>query len=430
MRGSGLRVDTRPDAPKTNMIPMSLDARSQGYMPGAENLANHNGHHHPSSFSQYQRQTSQTQAAMNYYSQHPSLPAPQPSLQTVRADVMSNRNAQRHPVPVSQYHQYLAQFEAATKPHGQGPSPPGPAPQTSMGQWVRNMPKAHPAYAVRHGNQYTDPNAQSRQPTPNHLVHGHNPPENHGCPLINRSNSSGSRLGRPSAGANQPTKSAQVHRAAGPAQNMNSDPKGLHVHRAASVTGATSAMDMGGERQAMTAGLKRLEMLERNLAYLQKEHAARLSALERKHEEEVVASRTNELSRYRDVHGLPSTAFRKEIAALAAPEVGQAHISIESSSLSREKRSHQVDGMVAIPLTRTDKPNTPSQDIDIVRNIIEPQSDVNNKNVTPCHKLQVRRASKVSVENVRQRSNGESPKPPAGRYNMRKRVKKTVKRGR
>jgi hypothetical protein len=210
---------------------------------------------------------------------------------------------------------------------------------------------------------------------------------------------------------------------------MNSDPKGLHVHRAASVTGATSAMDMG-ERQAMTAGLKRVEMLERNLAYLQKDSDARLLALERKHEEEVVASRTNELSRYRDVHGLPSTVFREEIAALAAPEVGQAHISIQSSRLSREKRTHQVDDMVTTPLTRTDKSNTPSQDIDSVRNIVEPRSDVNNKNVTPCHKLQVRRASKVSVENVRQRSNGESPKPPASRYNMRKRVEKTVKRGR
>jgi hypothetical protein len=298
-----------------------------------------------------------------------------------------------------------------------------------MGQWVRNMPKAHPAYAVRHGNQYTDPNAQSRQPTPNHLVHGHNQPENYGCTLVNRSNSSGSRLGRPSAGANQPTKSAHVHRAAGPAQNMNSDPKGLHVHRAASVTEAISAMDMG-ERQAMTAGLKRLEMLERNFAYLQKDHAARLLALERKHEEEVVASRTNELSRYRDVHGLPSTAFREEIAALAAPEVGQAHISIQSSRLPREKRTHHVDDMVTTPLTRTNEPDTPSQDIGSVRNIIEPQSDFNNKNGTPCHKLQVRRASNVSVENVRQRSNGESPKPPAGRYNMRKRVKKTVKRGR
>jgi hypothetical protein len=429
MRGSGLRVDTRPDAPKTNMIPVSLDARSQGYMPGAENLANHNGHHHPSSFSQYQRQTSQTQAAMNYYSQHPSLPAPKPSLHTVQADVTSNRNAPRHPVPVPQYHQYLAQFEAATKHQGQGPSPPGPAPQTSMGHWVRNMPKAHPAYPVRHGNQYTDPNAQSRQPTPNYLVHKHNQPENHGCTLVNRSNSSGSHLNRPSAGANQPTKSANVHRAAGPAQNMNSDPRGLHVHRAASVTGATSAVNMR-ERQAMTAGLKRLEMLERSFAALEENHTQRLLALERKNEEEVVASRTNELSRYRDVHGLPSTMFREEIAASAAQEVGQAHISIQSSRLSCETRTHQVDDMVTTPLTRTDKSNTPSQDIDSVRNTIEPRSDVNNKNVTPCHKLQVRRASKVSVENVRQRSNGESPKPPAHRYNMRKRVKNTVKRGR
>lgn len=421
MRGPELRVDTCPSAPKTNMIPVSLDTRSQGKLPGADRLSNHNGYHHPPSFSQYQRQMSQTQATMSYYNQHPSLAVPQPARHTVQMNVTPNRNAQRPPVSVPQYQQYLAQFEAAAKHHGQGPSPPDPSSKTGMGHWVRNMPKAHPAYAVRHGNQHTCLNGQPHQPTSNYLVQEHNRTENHNCTLINRSNSSGSHPGPQFARVSQPIKSVDDHRNAGPAQDMTSDPRGLQVHRAVSVIESNPAMDMR-ERQAMTAGLKRLETLERSFVDLRDDHTRRLLAIERKHEEALAASRANELARYRDVHGLPSAEFREEIGASAVKKVAQAHISIQSSRLSCERNTHKLDGMVTTSLTRTDKSNAPSHDIDSVRDIIEPRSNVDNKNVTPHHEVQARKASKVSVGNVRQRSNGESLRPHAGRYNMRKRV--------
>lgn len=430
MRGSGLRVDTRPSAPKTNMVPLSFNTQPQGYMPGADNSTKHNGHHHPSSFSQYQREMCQNQATMNCYSQHPLLPVPQPPRHTVPVDVTSNHNVQRPPVSVPQYHQYLAQCEAATKHHGQGPSPPSLASQTGLGHWVRKIPKADSAYTARQGNQNTGPNGQSRQPASNYLAQKHVQHENHGCTLVNGSNSSGSQLGRQFTGASQPTKRVPGHRAAGPVQNMTSDPRGLQVHCAAPVREPTPAMDMK-ERQAMTAGLKRLEMLEWSFARLKEDHTRRLVALERKHEE-LVAYRTNELARYRDVHGLPSTTSREEIGALAA-EAGQAHISTRSSRLPCEESTRELDDMVTTPLTHADKSNAPSHDINSVRANIELLSDVSNTNVTPCHKVQARKASKVGIGNARQRSNGESPKPRAGRYNMRERVQgrvqKTATRG-
>jgi hypothetical protein len=431
MRGSGLRVDTSPGAPKTNMIPVSLDTQSQGYIHGAETFTNHNGHHQPSSFSQYQRQMSQTQATMNCYSQHPSLPVPQPSRHTIPVDVTSNRNVQRPPVSVPQYHQYLAQCEAAARHHGHGPSPPSLAPKTGMGHWVRNMPKANPAYAVRHGNQNTGLNEQSRQPALNYPAQRANQPENHSCTLLNKSNSSGSQLGRQFTGASQPTKNVNDHRAAGPAQNMTSDSRGLQIHCAAPVRESMPPMDMR-ERQAMTAGLERLVMLERSFVHLKEDHTRRLVALERKHEEGLVAYRANELVRYRDVHGLSSTTSRGGIGVLAA-EVGQAHISTQSSRLSCEKSTQDLNDMVTTPPTRTDKSNASSHDINSGRDTIELPSDIDNTNVTPCHKVQARKASKVRIGNVRRCSNGQSPKPRAGRYDMRKRVQgrvqKTTTRG-
>lgn len=151
------------------------------------------------------------------------------------------------------------------------------------------------------------------------------------------------------------------------------------------------------------------------------------------HEEGLVGYRANELARYRDIHGLPSTMLREEIGALTAEEVGQSHISTPSSRLPCEKSTQGLDDMVTMPLTHTGKSNAPSRDINSVRDTIELRSEVDNANVTPCHKVQKPNASKVSVGNLRQCSNGESPKPRAGRYNMRKRVQgrvqKTAKRG-
>lgn len=426
MRGSGLRVDTRPSAPTTKMMPASLDTQPQGYMPGAEMPTNHNGHHHPSSFPQYQQQTSQSQATMSRYSHHTSLPVPQPPRHTVPVDVASNRNVQRPPVSVPQYHQYLAQVEAAAKHHGQGPSPPSFPSQTGMGHWIRNMPNANPAYAVRHGNQNAGPDEPSRQPNSNYLAQKYDRPDNHGCAFLNRSNSSGSQLGQQLTGASQPTRSVNGHRAAGPVQNMTSNPRGLQARCAVPVREPLPAMDIR-ERQAMTAGLKRLEMLEQSFADLKEAHTRRLVALERKHEEEQVAHRANEVACYRDVHGLPSTTSREDIEPLAA-EVGQARRLTKSSRLPYEKTTQELDDVVTTPLTHTDNSNTPSPDTNNVRNTIELPFDVDNTNVTPCHEVQARKTPKGRVRNVRRRSNDESPKPHRGRYNMRERVQGRVQK--
>lgn len=392
-------------------------------------MTNHNSHHHPSSFSQYQRQMSQ--ATMNCYGQHPSLPVPQPPRHTVPVDVTSNRNVQRPPVSVPQYHQYLAQCEAAAKHHGHGPSPPSLAPQTGMGHWVQNMPKANPAYAVRHGNQNPGLNEQSRQPASNHSAQRANQPENHARTLLSKSNGSGSQLGRQSMGSSQPARGVHGHRAAGPAQSMTSDSRGWQIHCAAPMGESMPPIDMR-ERQAMTAGLERLRMLERSFAHLEEDHTRRLVALERKHEEGLVAYRANELVRYRNVHGLPSTTSREEIGVLVA-EVGQAHISTHSSSLPCEKSTQELDDMATTPPTHTDKSNAPSDDINNGRDTIELPSDIDNTKVTPRHKVQARKASKVCMGNLRQHLNGQSPKPRAGRYNMRERVQgrvqKTTTRG-
>jgi len=428
MRGSGLRVDTRPSAPNTNRTPASLGTQSQGYEPAVEIVTNHNSHHHPSPFPQYRRQISQPQATMNCYGQHPSLPVPQPPRHTVPVDVTWNRNAQRPPVSVPQYHRYLAQFESAAKHHGHGPSPSSLATQTDMGHWVPNMPNAN--QAVRHGNQNTGLNEQFRQPASNHSSQRANPPENHARTLLSKSNGSGNQLGRQSMGSSQPAKCVNGHRGAGPAQNISSGSRGLQIHYTTPVGEPVPQIEMR-ERQAMTAGLERLKMLEQSFAHLEGDHTRRLVALERSHEG-LVAYQANGLVRYRNAHGLPSTTSREEIGVSVA-EVEQAHTSTQPSTLPCEKNTQVLDDTVKTPPTHTNKPNAPRDDINSCRDTIELPSDIDDTNVTPHHEVQARKAPKVRIGNVRQHLNGQSPKPRASRYNMRERVQgrvqKTTTRG-
>lgn len=422
---------------------MPLNAQSQGYIPGAELVTNHNGHHYPSSLSQHQRQTSQTQPTMRCSSQHPPVPVSQPSHHAGQVNTTLNPNARRPPASVSQYHQYLVQCEATAKHQGERPSAPTPVPQAGMGHWVRNVPKAHPAYVVQHGNRYFDHRGQSRQPTSNHIQHTHNQSKSQGFTLLDGSNSSGSYRDRQSVGTNQPSRSVNGHRATGPAQIVTPDPRPWQVNRAASVTGPVPAVDMR-ERQAMIAGLKRLEMLERRFSDLEEHHARslvdlkddlvqRLLAVEKKYEERLAASQANELTRYRDVSGLPSTIFRQDIRALAAGEIGRPHNSVRSARLSCGRKSQGLDETATAPPTQSDKSTVPCHHADNVRDSIELRSDVDKTNITPCRELQERNVSNGRVGSVRRRSNGESPKPCARRYNMRTRVQgrvqKIVKRG-
>lgn len=426
------------------MTPMSLDRQSQGYMPQAEFSSNGQGHQRPSTLNQHQRQTSQTHATPNFYVQRPSSHVPQPSRRAVQVDVSSNGTAQQPPVSAPQYHQYLPQCETTSKQYGQGALPPHHASQASMGHWVYNMPKAHPAHVVRQSNQYADPNGQLRPLAAAHAVHQQNRPENHGWTSVNRSSSASSHLSRQHTGASQPTNSTNGHRVAGPPQSMPSNPRRQQVPHAPPVTQVVPAKDVK-ERQAFIAAWKRLEMLERNCdamkerhdrlerscAETKEHHDRRLSALESKHKEGLMAARADVIARYRDANGqtLLST-FREGIGPLTVHETTQAHISTQPPRLTSEKVTHGMADVTTTPLVHTGKSDAPCHSATSVRDTIELRSDIDSTIITPCQNVQARKPSTVKTGIVRQISNANdgSPKSGVGRYNMRRRVQGRVQK--
>ena len=444
MKGSGLRVDTRPCPPKTNMMPMSFDRQPQGHIPGAEFSTSGHGHHHPSTFHQHLRQTSQTHAMPRCYSQCPPSQVTQPSRRVVQVEVSSNHAAQQPPAPATRYHQHSTQRESASKQYGQEPSLPRPTPQANMGHWVHSMPKVHPAHAGRQGNPYADPNGQSRPMAANHAVNQHNRPEHHGWTSVNRPSSSSSHIGRQYTGASQPPNGANGHRVTSLPQNMPYNARGQQLPQPVPVTHVIPAKDLK-DRQALMAAWKRLEVLERkcdaikehhdrlerSYAETREHHGRKLSALESKYEGFMDAT-ADGIARYRDAHGraLPSTSSRGEIRAMAVHETTRAYISAQTPDLPSEKNIHEVTDVTTTPLVQTDKSDAPCHSITSIRDTIEPGFDIDRTSITPCQKLQARKPSKVKTGTVRERSNanGGSPKPRLGRYNMRKRVQGRVQK--
>lgn len=445
MKGSGLRVDTRPCPPRSNVMPMSLDRQSQGYMPQVEFSSNGQGHQRPSTLNQHQRQTSQTHATPNFYSQRPSPHVPQPSRRADPVDASSNCTAQQPPVSAPQYHQYLTQCETTSKQYGQKPLPPQLASQPSMGHWVYNMPKAHPAHVVRQSSHYTDPNGQPRPLAAAHAVYQQNRPENHGRPSVDKSSSTSSHLRRQYTGTSQPTNSTSGHRVAGPPQSMPSDPRRQQVPPTVPVTQAVPAKDLK-ERQAFIAAWKRLEMLERNCdamkerhdrlerscAETKENHDRRLSALESKHEEGLMAARADVIARYRDANGqaLLSTSFQEGIGPLTVHETTQAHDSTQPPRLTPEKDTREMVDVTTTPPVHPGKSDAPCHSATSVRDTIELRSDIDSTSITPCHKVQPRRPSTVKTGVVRQLSNASDGSPKSGvrRYNMRRRVQGRVQK--
>ena len=445
MKGSGLRVDTQSRPSSTNTMAMSFDRQSQGYMPRAELTTNRQGQQNPSTRNHHQRQTSQTHVTPNFYSQRPSSYVPQSSHRTVQVDVSSNYAAQTPPLSAQQYHQYLRQRETASKQYGQEPLPPRPVLQASMGHWVHSMPKAHPAHVVAQSQQYADPNGQPYPLAANHAVHQQNRPEDHGWTSVNRSSNSNSHLGRQYTGASQPAKSANGHRVAGPPQSMPTDPRGQQVPHTVPATQVVPAKDLK-DRQALIAAWRRLEMLERSCdamkerherleqscAVTKEHHERRLSALESKHEEGLMAARADMIARYRDAHGqaVLSTSSREGIEALAVYETTQADISTRSPRLPSEKANRETSDVTATPLVHTGRLDALGHRTTSVRDTIELTSDIDSTSITPCHKVQARKLSKVEAANVRQRStaNDGGPNTHVGRYNMRKRVQGRVQK--
>lgn len=426
-------------------MPMSLDRQSQGYMPQAEFSDNGQSHQRPSTLNQHQRQTTQTHATPDFYSQRPSPHVPQPSRRAVPVDASSKRTAQQPPVSAPQYHQYLAQCETTSKQYGQKPLPSHLASQPSMGHWVYNMPKAHPAHVVGQSNQYADPNGQPRPLGAAHAVYQQNRPDNHGRTSVNRSSSSSSNLSRQYTGASQPTNSTNGHRVAGPPQSMPSDPRRQQVPPTVPVTQAVPAKDLK-ERQAFIAAWKRLEMLERNCdamkerhdrlerscAETKENHDRRLSALESKHEEGLMAARADVIARYRDANGqaLLSTSFQEGIGPLTVYETTQAHDSTQPPRLTPEKDTREMADVTTTPPVHTGKSDAPCHSATSVRDTIELRSDIDSTSITPCQKVQPRKPSTVKTGIVRQLSNANDGSPKSGvrRYNMRRRVQGRVQK--
>lgn len=426
-------------------MPMSLDRQSQGYMPQAEFSTNGQGHQRPSTLNQHQRQTSQTHATPNFYGQRPSSHVPQPSRRAVPVDVSSNCTAQQPPVSAPQYHQYLTQCETTSKQYGQEPLPPHHASQPSMGHWVYNMPKAHPAHVVRQSNQYADPNGQPRPLAVAHAVYQQNRPENHGRTSVNRSSSASSHLSRQYTGASQPTNSTNGHRVAGPPQSMPSNARRQQVPHAVPVTQVVPAKDLK-ERQALIAAWKRLEMLERNCdamkerhdrlerscAETKEHHDRRLSALESKHEEGLMAARADVIARYRDADGQAPlrTSFREGIGPLTTHETTQAYTSTQPPRLTSEKDTGEMADVTTTTLVHTGKSDAPCHSATSVRDTIGLRSDIGSTSITPFQKVQARKPSTAKTGIVRQPSNANdgSPKTGVGRYNMRRRVQGRVQK--
>lgn len=444
MKGSGLRVDTRPCPPKTNMMPMSFDRQPQGRIPGAEFSTSGHGYHRPSTFHQHQRQTSQTHAIPRFYSQCPPSQVTQPSRRVVQVEVSSNHAAQQPPAPATRYHQHSTQRESVSKQYGQEPFLPRPISQANMDHWVHSMPKVHPAHIGRQSNPYADPNGQSRPMAANHAVNQHNWPEHHGWTSVNRPSSSNSHIGRQHTGATQSTNGTNGHRVTGLPQNMPSNTRGQQVPQPVPVTQMISTKDLK-DRQALMAAWKRLEMLERSCdarkehhdrlersyAEMKEHHDQRLSALESKYED-LMAARADGIARYRDALGqaLPSTSFRGEIRAMAVHETTRAYISAQTPDLPSEKNTREVTAATTTPLVQTGKSDAPCHSITSVRDTIEPRSDIERTSITPCQKVQARKSSEFKTGIVPERSNanGGSPKPRVGRYNMRKRVQGRVQK--
>jgi hypothetical protein len=226
---------------------------------------------------------------------------------------------------------------------------------------------------------------------------------------------------------------------------MPSNPRRQQVPHAVPVTQVVPAKDLK-ERQALVAAWKRLEMLERNCdvmkerhdrlerscAETKEHHDQRLSALESKHEEGLMAARADVIARYRDAHGqaLHSTSFLEGIGPLTVHETTQAYISTQTPRLTSEKDTSEMADVTTTPLVHTGKSDARCHSATSIRDTIELRSDINSTSITPGQKVQARKPSTVKTGIVRQRSNANdgSPKSGVGRYNMRRRVQGRVEK--